>query len=153
MEWRPGPLIGLQCAIFERRFGARNLPWIWFKVTSFSLFWRLAWLARIPVIRLIAELRKRFWFFFCFLLHRFGEIGRVRAARLDFCACFIHEVRAPQISRLHLFLIPLFPLISSPLIFFFYSIMSPADRNNDIAKQDKISTFFPLDRSQIRRSK
>lgn len=58
------------------------------------------------------------------LLHRFGEIGRVRAARFGFCACFIHEVRAPQISRLHLSLIPLFPLISSPLIFFLFDYVA-----------------------------
>jgi hypothetical protein len=39
---------------------------------------------------------------------------------LIFYACFIHEVGSPQISSLPVFLIPLFPLISSPLTFFLF---------------------------------
>jgi hypothetical protein len=105
------------CSRVPHRFGARDLPWIWFKVSSLYLFWRLAWLARIRVIgRPIVEPRERFGSFF-------ADLGRsvVFALRDSiFYACFIHEVGSPQISSLPVFLIPFFPLILSPLTFFLF---------------------------------
>jgi hypothetical protein len=80
------------CSRVPHRFGAHDLPWIGFKVSSLYLFWRLAWLARIRVIgRPIVELRERFGSFF-------ADLGKsiVLALRDSiFYACFIHEVGSP----------------------------------------------------------
>jgi hypothetical protein len=129
------------CSRVPHRFGARDLPWIWFKVSSLYLFWRLAWLARIRVIgRPFAELRERFGSFF-------ADLGDRSCSRCEI-RFFMHVL----FTRLALLRSQVFPCSWSLFSRWFRlhslsfcSILAPADCKNGTARQDEYTWNLGLE--------